>query len=235
MESKELIARSFSELYFCKSLPQSPPVPSQTFNCLECDSSSLQYDSLCDETICPNCGLVQHYNQAMPVHRGYLPDTFSKIKSTQYKEVVYLKLRLTELQCGVEKIPLDMIEKLEVHFKSHPLNIYTLRKALNYFGYKQLYLRIPIILYTLDPEKYPPMRLTSRQVSKIVNLFKHYLSIWQSLPKSKRCGRKNFLNYQFVLKKIFIQLGLESCIKFLNLPRGKKTLKEHEYIWSLLT
>lgn len=233
MKEKDLIAQSFYELNLLKKPPS--PSPPQTFNCIDCSSHSLVHDSIYDETICTACGVVQHYNQTLPIHTGYLPDTFSKIKSTQYKEIVYLKLRLTELQCGVLKISPEMIEKLKEHFQSRPLTIYTLRKALNYFGYKQLYLRIPIILYTLDPEKYPPMKLSSRQVSKIVNLFKHYLSIWQTLPTSKKCGRKNFLNYQFVLKKIFIKLNLEHCVKFLNLPRGKKTLKQHEYIWSLLT
>lgn len=233
MKEKDLIAQSFYELSLLKKPPS--PAPPQTFNCIDCSSKDLVHDSIYDETICTVCGTVQHYNQAHPIHTGYLPDTYSKIKSTQYKEVVYLKLRLTELQCGVLKISPEMIGKLKDHFKTRPLTIYTLRKALNYFGYKQLYLRIPIILYTLDPEKYPPMKLSSRQVSKIVNLFKHYLSRWQELPTSKKCGRKNFLNYQFVLKKIFIKLNLEECIKFLNLPRGKKTLKQHEYIWSLLT
>lgn len=235
MDEENLIAQAFTDLHFLKSSPPSPPPPNQTFNCIDCSSNNLDHDSICDETICADCGLVQHYNRVLPIHTGYLPDTFSKIKSTQYKEIVYLKLRLTELQCGVLKLSQEMIEQLRQHFEKTTLTIYTLRKALNNLGYKQLYLRIPIILYTLDPIKYPPMKLSSRQVSKIVNLFRHYLSVWQSLPTSKKCGRKNFLNYQFVLKKIFIQLNLHDCIKFLNLPRGKKTLKQHEYIWSLLT
>ena len=234
MEEEDLIAQSFNDLHLLKS-HDSPPPPAQTFNCIDCYSNSLEYDYICDETICSSCGIVQHYNQALPIHTGYLPDTFSKIKSTQYKEIVYLKLRLTELQCGVLKVSSCMIEELKEYFEARPLNVYTLRKALNFLGYKQLYLRIPIILYTLDPDRYPPMRLTSRQVSKIVNLFRRYLAKWQSLPFSKKCGRKNFLNYQFVLEKIFNQLDLQHCIKFLNLPRGKKTLKQHEYIWSLLT
>lgn len=231
----DVVSQSFKELYFLKNKNKpSSPSSENKFICINCKGESFDYDSKVDESICIICGFVQHFKKRFEIYTGYLPDTFSKVKKTEYKQLEYVKLRLTELQCGVMKLDCEMIEKLKEYFKNKPLDICSLRKALNLMGYKQMYLRIPIILYTLSPEKYPPMKLTSREVCKIVNLFKQYLSKWESLTTEDKMGRKNLLNYQFVLKKIFIKLGLQDKTKFLNIPKGKKTLKQHEYIWSKL-
>lgn len=206
-------------------------IPSRPRLICDCGSKEFVYDSTFDETICSNCALVTSFQKR--TYSGYLPDTFSKIKKTQYCQVEYVKLRLTELQCGILKLDKKMIEELKYALRHKEINIHNVRKSLRILGYKQMYLRIPIILNTLDPKKYPPLKLTARDVNKIVGHFKNYIDKWNKL-KDKR-GRKNLLNYQFVLKKIFEKLGMQDKTHFLNIPKGKKTLEQHEEIWNLLS
>lgn len=196
-----------------------------------CGSDNLVYDATYDETICKDCAIVSSFQKR--TYSGYLPDTFSKIKKTQYNQIDYVRLRLTELQCGILKMDEEMMEELGYYFRNKKVCISTVRKALRILGYKQMYLRIPIILNTLDPKNYPPLKLTTREINKILTHFKCYLDQWDKL-KDKR-GRKNLLNYQFVLKKIFEKMKLYDKTWCLNIPKGKKTLTQHEEIWNVLS
>ena len=53
--------------------------------------------------------------------------------------------------------------------------------------------------------------------------------------KYKPKGRKNFLNYSFVLKKLMIMLGKVEYAKYIPPLKTNSKQKELELVWELIT
>ena len=70
---------------------------------------------------------------------------------------------------------------------------------------------IYFIFFTLNDQPFP--YITTKEYNMMLNLFNIVSSIYN---KHKSKGRKGFLNYSFVLKKILIVLGKVECTKYIQ-------------------
>lgn len=202
-----------------------------SFKCIECNSThnNLVYDNRMDETTCRNCGLVQPFNHSC--FRGmneYLPDTSIKVEKSVYKQKDYLHRKLDELSCARINIDDLLMEQIRNELKNEKANVKILKKILFRLGHKQKYLQIPTILYTLYPQEYPPINIDCHQRYRITNMFLKYIETFYIVNNGKR---KNLLNYNYVLQKIFKYLKLKIYNHYFNIPKGKKTIHTHDLIW----
>ena len=77
------------------------------------------------------------------------------------------------------------------------------------------------IYFKLSGRSFP--HITTKEYNSILNVFNVVSSIYD---KHKPIGRKSFLNYSFVLKKILIMLGKVEYAKYI--PPLKTRSKENE-------
>lgn len=204
---------------------------SDTFKCIECNSTNnnLMYDNRMDETTCMSCGLVQPFNYTC--YKGineYLPDTSVKIQKSIYKQKDYLHRKLSELSCARITIDDELMSQIQEELKHKRASVQVLKRILFRLGHKQKYLQIPTILYTLYPKEFPPIKLSCHQHLKITNMFLKYIETFYMINNGVR---KNLLNYNFVLEKIFQLLKLDIHSHYFNIPKGKKTLQIHNELW----
>lgn len=205
------------------------------FNCKDCNGQNLFYNQTVDETVCINCGLIQNFNihyQRNDIE--YLPDTSNVIKKSVYKHQDYLNRKLDELSCARIIINDKLLTSIINELGDKIATFNNLKTILRKLGHKQKFLQIPTILNTLYPEKYPPIRLDYHQRDKLEKMFLLYIDSFFILKNKKVIHRKNLLNYNFVFLKLFLYLDLKVKKHYFQLPKGKKTLENHEKIWNII-
>ena len=72
----------------------------------------------------------------------------------------------------------------------------------------------------------------TKEYNLILNVFNVVSSIYD---KYKPIGRKSFLNYYFVLKKILIMLGKIKYAKYIPRLKTRSKQNELERVWELIT
>ena len=112
-------------------------------------------------------------------------------------------------------IPLT-IPILECALKRNELTMY--KGSLHYIYFK------------LSGKSFP--HITTKEYNMILNVFNVVSSIYD---KYKPNGRKSFLNYHFVLKKLLIMLGKVEYAKCIAPLKTRSKQKELELVWDLIT
>lgn len=202
------------------------------FECMDCKQKDFDYNILQDETVCIYCGVVQSFNFRFT--RGcmeYLPETSSKIKKSIYKHQDYLNRKLDELSCARVKIKDEIFEEIVYKLAGRRATVALLKRLLTSMGMKQKFLQIPTILYTLYPDKYPPLKLDYLKRKRLERMFLKYIDTFFILRNNGMIKRKNLLNYNFVFNELFKMLELKIMSHFFILPKGRKTIETHKSIW----
>ena len=109
-----------------------------------------------------------------------------------------------------------MIPVLECTLKRNELTMY---KDSIYF-----------VFFKLSGKSFP--HITTKECNLVLNVFNIVSSIFD---KYKPDGRKSFLNYSFVLKKILIMLGKVEYAKCIPSLKTHSKQKELERVWELIT
>ena len=78
----------------------------------------------------------------------------------------------------------------------------------------------------------PIPHITTKEYNMMLNMFNVVSTIYD---KYKPKGRKSFLNYPFVLKKILIMLGKVEYAKIIPPLKTNSKQKELERVWELIT
>ena len=89
---------------------------------------------------------------------------------------------------------------------------------------------ICFIFFKLSGKLFP--HITAKEFNLVLNVFNVVSSIYD---KYKPNGRKSFLNYSFVLKKILIMLDKVEYAKHIPQLKTHSKQKELERIWELIT
>lgn len=201
--------------------------------CTDCNREEFDYNILQDETICIFCGLVQAFNFRFT--KGcmeYLPETSSKFKKSIYKHQDYLNRKLDELSCARVKVKDEIFDQIVYILAGRRATVPLLKRILSSMGMKQKFLQIPTILYTLYPDKYPPLKLNYMTRRKLERMFLKYIDTFFILKNQGKIKRKNLLNYNFVFNKLFKMLGMKIMTHYFILPKGRKTIQVHHEIWN---
>ena len=86
------------------------------------------------------------------------------------------------------------------------------------------------IYFKLSGKSFP--HITTKEYNLILNVFDVVSSTYD---KCKPKGRKSFLNYPFVLKKVLIMLGKVEYAKYIPPLKTHSKQKELERLWELIT
>ena len=178
--------------------------------------------------VCMKCGLCEYY----PVYAISYNHTMQPFRrKCVYKRSDNFKVILNQFIYGGKKyIPDDVMEAIrgEIHDGTNILYNYTIpvtipilecilkRKKLTI--YKD---SIYFIFFKLSGKSFP--HITTKEYNLVLNVLNVVSSIYN---KYKPNGRKSFLNYSFVLKKILIMLGKVGYAKYI--PPLKTRSKQNE-------
>ena len=204
--------------------------------CIDCNLEMLiDYEK--SILVCIKCGVfeyypvhVQSYNHTMPYSR----------RKCIYKRYDNFKTILEQFFYGQNQlVPDDVMKAIrnEICNRDNILYNYTIPltipilecilKRNKMMKYKN---SIYFIYFKLKSQPLPYITITEKDM--MLNMFNVVSKIYD---KYKPKGRKSFLNYSFVLKKLLIMLGKVEYAKYITPLKTNSKQKELERIWELIT
>ena len=204
--------------------------------CIDCNLEMLiDYEK--SILVCIKCGVFEYY----PVHvQSYNHTMRYSRRKCIYKRYDNVKTILDQFFYGGNKVVPDDVMKAfrnEIHDETNILYNYTIPltipilecilKRNKMMKYKN---SIYFIYFKLKSKPLPYITITEKDM--MLNMFDVVSKIYD---KYKPKGRKSFLNYSFVLKKLLIMLGKVEYAKYITPLKTNSKQKELERIWELIT
>ena len=204
--------------------------------CINCNlGMTIDYQK--STLVCMKCGLCEYY----PVYVASYNHTMQPLKRKCIcKRSDNFKVILNQFSFGGKKlVPDDVMEAIrdEIHDETNILCNYTIPlmipilecilKRNELMIYKD---SICFIFFKLSGKSFP--HITTKEYNMILNAF-NIISIIYDKYKSK--GRKSFLNYHFVLKKLFIMLEKVEYAQCIPPLKTHSKQNELERVWELIT
>ena len=203
--------------------------------CIDCNmvkTTDYQKSTL----VCTKCGLCEYY----PVYvASYNHMMHPSRRKCFYKRSDNFKVILNQfLYVRKKLVPDDVMEviKGEIHDGTNilynytiPITIPILECILKRNGLTKYKNSIYYIFFKLSCGSFP--HIATEEYNLVLNVFNIVSSIFD---KYKPDGRKSFIYYSFVLKKILIMLGIEYA-KYIPPLKTHSKQKELERVWELIT
>ena len=187
--------------------------------------------------VCTKCGVFEYYPVHVPSYNHTM--RYSRRKCI-YKRYDNFKVIINQFFYGGKRVvPDDIMETIrnEICNRDNILYNYTIPlmipilecilKRNKMMKYKN---SIYFIFFKLKSQTLPYITITEKDM--MLNMFNVLSNIYD---KYKPKGRKSFLNYSFVLKKLLIMLGKVEYAKYIPQLKTKSKQKELERIWELIT
>lgn len=181
--------------------------------------------------VCHKCGEVEYIIIESDFH-GH-KDNLTEKPRYPYKKINHLIEKLNQFQSKeTTNIPDEIYDKInfEIKKRKYELDQITprfIKDILKKYRMTQYYEHTQYIYSKIT--KNPPPTLTREEEEKIKKMFKQ---IEEPFNKFRPSERSNFLNYSFVIHKLFILLGKEEHAKYFNLLKSKEKLKSQDKIWA---
>ena len=157
---------------------------------------------------CTRCGLCEYYPVYVTSYNHMMQPSRRKCV---YKRSDHFKVILNQFLYGGKKlVPDDVMETIrnEIHDGTNILYNYTIPIMIPILEYilkrKEMTIykgSIYFIFFKLSGKTFP--HITTKEYNMILNVFNVVSSIYD---KYKPNGRKSFLNYSFILKRLLITL-----------------------------
>ena len=204
--------------------------------CINCNlEMPIDYQKL--TLVCMKCGLCEYY----PVYVASYNHTMQPLRrKCIYKISDNFKVILNQFFYGGKKlVPDEVMEAIrnEIHDGTNILYNYTIPLTIPVIEFilrrNELMMykdSIYFIFFKLSGKSFP--HITTKEYNSILNVFNVVSSIYD---KYKPKGRKSFLNYYFVLKKILIMLGKVEYGKYVPPLKTHSKQNELERVWELIT
>ena len=187
--------------------------------------------------VCTKCGVFEYY----PVHvQSYNHTMRYSRRKCIYKRYDNFKVIINQFFYGGKRVvPDDIMETIrdEIHDETNILYNYTIPltipilecilKRNKMMKYKN---SIYFIYFKLKGQPLPYITITEKDM--MLKVFDVVSTIYD---KCKSKGRKSFLNYSFVLKKLLIVLGKNDYAKYIPQLKTNSKQKELERVWELIT
>ena len=174
---------------------------------------------------CTKCGVFEYY----PVYVSSYNDMMQPLRrKCIFKSSDNFKAILNQLFYGGKQfVPYNVMETIrdEIHDETNILYPYEIPLTISVLECSLYY-----IYFNLSGESF--LHITTKEYNSALNVFNVVSSIYN---KYKPNGRKSFLNYSFVLKKILIMLGKVDYAKYISKLKTLSKQKELERIWDLIT
>ena len=187
--------------------------------------------------VCTKCGVFEYY----PVYvSSYNHAMKPSRRKCVYKRYDNFKVIINQFFYGGKRVvPDDIMETIrdEIHDETNilynyiiPLTIPILECILKRNKMMKYKNSIYFIYFKLKSQPLPYITITEKDM--MLNMFNVVSKIYD---KYKPKGRKSFLNYSFVLKKLLIMLGKVEYAKYIPQLKTNSKQKELEIIWELIT
>ena len=187
--------------------------------------------------VCTKCGLCEYY----PVYVASYSHTMQPLRTKcVYKRSDNFKVILNQFFYGGKRVlPDDIMETIrdEIHDETNILYIYTIPIRIPIFEcilkrneltmYKD---NTYFIFFKLSGKSFP--HITTKEYNLALNVFNVVSSIYD---KYRPKGRKSFLHYSFVLKKLLIMLEKVEYANCIPQLKTHSKQKELERVWELIT
>ena len=184
--------------------------------------------------VCKKCGLCEYY----PVYVASYSHTMQPLrKKCVYKRSDNFKVILNQFFYGGKQfVPDDIMEAIrnEIHDGTNILYNYTTPITIPILEcilkWKELMMykgSLYYIYFKLSGKSFP--HITTKEYNLILSVFNIVSSIYD---KYKPKGRKGFLNYYFVLKKILTMLGKVKYAKYIPSLKTHSKQNELERVWN---
>jgi len=179
--------------------------------------------------ICKKCGEMD--NTMVEIENTNYRETNYEKTKYPYKKINHLKEKLNQFQSKeTAEIPDYIYDIIYVELKKQridpknciPIDI---KKSLKKNRETSYYEHIQQIYCKVSGS--PPITLSRETENTIISMFQ---SMQESFQKYKK-GRSNFLNYAYVLNKLFRICKLEKHSKFFYLLKSKDKLRDQDNIW----
>ena len=212
------------------------PKKCDRYFCIDCKSRKI-VDYERSILVCTKCGVFEYY----PVYVSSYNHTmrYSRRKCI-YKRHDNFKVILNQFLYGGKRVVPDDVMvaiKDEIHDETNilynytiPLTIPILECILKRKGLTRYKISIYFIYFKLSGVPIP--HITTKEYNMILKVFDVVSTIYD---KYKPKGRKSFLNYSFVLKKLLIMLGKVEYAKYIPKLKTHSKQKELEQVWELIT
>ena len=204
--------------------------------CIECKLRKV-VDHERSILVCTKCGVFEYYPVHVPSYNHTM--RYSRRKCI-YKRYDNFKIILNQFLYGGKRVvPDDIMEMIrdEIHDETNILYNYTIPitipilecilKRNELTRYKD---SIYFIYFKLSGVPFP--HINTKEYNMILKVFDVVSTIYD---KYKPKGRKSFLNYSFVLKKLLIMLGKVEYAKYIPKLKTHSKQKELERVWELIT
>ena len=235
-ELLEYIDEHFEEIE-CELNGEENKEPKHNRNlCIDCNVvKTIDYER--STLVCTKCGLFEYY----PVYLASYNHTMQLLRmKCIYKRSDNFKVILNQFFYGRKKlVPDDVMETIrdEIHDETNILYNYTIpitipilecilkRNELMIYKGSLYY-----IFFKLSGKAFP--HITMKEYNTILSVFNVVSS---TCDKYRPKGRKSFLNYSFILKKLLIMLEKVEYAKCIPQLKTHSKQKELERVWKLIT
>ena len=216
IELLEYINKHFDEIE-CEFIGEEYKEPKHDRNlCIDCNVvKTIDYKR--STLVCTKCGLFEYY----PVYVASYNHTMQPLRrKCIYKRSDNFKVIPNQLFYGENRVvPDNIMETIrdEIHNETSilypyeiPLTIPILECILKRNELSMYKDSIYFIYFKLSGGSFP--HITTKEYNTILSVFNVVRSMYD---KYRPSGRKNFLNYSFVLKKLLIMLGKVEYAKYI--------------------
>jgi hypothetical protein len=178
--------------------------------------------------LCTRCGCVQ--NGSAPVFYETMYGSFLTCRNSNYKRIHHFHERLSQLVLSETSIPKqDMLRIARALCANGPTTITkdSVRKVLRPLKMQRYIERWLQIIYRLTGKR--PPHISDRLIQQLDVLF---VELQRPFDVKKKEGRKNFLNYNYVLRRLFQQVGCSKFCIFFPLIKSESKLRQLDETWA---
>ena len=235
-ELLEYIDEHFEEIE-CELNGEENKEPKYNHNlCIDCNVvKTIDYER--STLVCTKCGLFEYY----PVYLASYNHTMQPLRmKCIYKRSDNFKVILNQFFYGRKKlVPDGVMETIrdEIHDETNILYNYTIPITIPIleciFKRNELMIykgSLYYIFFKLNGKAFP--HITTKEYNTILSMFNVVSS---TCDKYRPKGRKSFLNYSFILKKLLIMLEKVEYAKCIPQLKTHSKQKELERVWKLIT
>ena len=198
--------------------------------CVHCDGSVFDYATTghIGSVVCTACGAVQ----SELVIYDYMFGKSCNRRFSNYKRIHHFHERISQLLLHESSIPdkdmLQIAEKLLDGTYTH-INKDVIRKVLRPLNMQTYIEKWLQIIYTITGVR-PPVP-GPQLLIKIDSMFQELQAPFDKIAKGRR---KNFLNYNYVLCRLFQVLGCPKFCMFFPLIKSKAKVAQLDAMWAEL-
>lgn len=204
--------------------------------CPTCSEPLVWMEDSCDK-VCERCAVA--HQMLDTTFRAAYTEHSSVTKTNYYERRDHFITLLKEFQ-GKEgkEVPEDVLDDVVIALAERRLvepeqiDAELVRNVLRATGHSTYYKNVHSIMCTLLG--IPPPSLSDQQARSMMSMFMALQGPWNQMTRVEKEGRKNFLNYYYVMRKLAELSGMHEFVHRFRLLKHDPRLAQYDRIWECL-